>query len=381
MKIITDKVFYVGLDVDDKNFHGCMISAVTEKTFEFKCRPTIGALMKELKRHIEEGYELKCCYEATYIGFSLYRDLMANKVQCEVVAPSLIPEENKRKKTDKLDCRKLAKYYMKNLLTSVYVPTIEDETIRNLCRSRNYLSSQLASLKQHLISALRSIDLNYRREIGKDNASYWTQGHRVWIRKKLKEMGCTALKDNLELLMKQIENFEASIEQYDLKIEQYATNDKYRGKIAALKCIRGFNTNTAMTVLTEIVDIKRFKHPGYLTSFVGLDIKEYSSGGNERKFGITKMGNINIRTTIIEACQNAMKPPRLSYSLKQRRKGIALDIVAIADKCMDRLYKKSMRMLFNKKHINKVKVACARECLAFVWEMLNAVEYKSIQAA
>jgi transposase len=381
MKIITDKLLYVGLDVDDKNFHGFMISAVTEKTFEFKCRPTIGALMKELNRYKEDGYELKCCYEATYIGYSLHRDLKANGVACEVIAPSLIPEENrkKRKKTDKLDCRKLAKYYMKNLLTPIYVPSVEDETVRNLCRSRNYLSEQLKAVKQHILSILRSANLSYRQEINQHNASYWTETHRKWLRRKIQEMGHQALKDNLLLLITQIESTESLIEQYDIKIEQYSTTNQYKEKVAALKCIRGINTHSAMSIVTEIIDIRRFKHPRSLTSFIGLDLEEYSSGENIKKFGITKMGNKNLRTTVVECFQCAIKPPRIGKSLKERRQGISLNIIAIADKCMDRLYKKSMKLLFNRKHINKVKIACAREALGFIWEMLNAVDNKVMQ--
>ncbi len=58
-----------------------------------------------------------------------------------------------------------------------------------------------------------------------------------------------------------------------------------------------------MTLITEIGNIRRFKHPNKLTSYCGLDVAEYSSGGKEKKFGITKMGNRQIRTAAIESCQ------------------------------------------------------------------------------
>ena len=59
--------------------------------------------------------------------------------------------------------------------------------------------------------------------------------------------------------------------------------------------------------------------------------------------------------------------------MKAGRKDTAPELVAIADRCMRRLNKKGNRLLLSGKHPNKVKVACAREMVGFVWESLNAV--------
>ena len=128
-----------------------------------------------------------------------------------------------------------------------------------------------------------------------------------------------------------------------------------------------------MTLITEIGDIKRFSHPAKLTSYAGLDISESSSGGKEKKFGITKMGNHRIRTTVVESCQKSSMDYRVSKRLRADRKGQPKEIVDIADRCMKRLRKKSLRLQHANKHINKVKVACAREFLCFTWEALMAV--------
>ncbi|NOT77836.1 MAG: IS110 family transposase [Bacteriovoracaceae bacterium] len=50
---------------------------------------------------------------------------------------------------------------------------------------------------------------------------------------------------------------------------------------------------TAMTLITEIGDIKRFKHPKQLTSYCGLDIAEYSSGGKRKKIWNNKDGKLS----------------------------------------------------------------------------------------
>ena len=60
----------------------------------------------------------------------------------------------------------------------------------------------------------------------------------------------------------------------------------------------------------EIGDIKRFPHPRQLMSWVGMDIREYSSGGKHNRFGITKQGNRYLRSAFIEANQRGYRTAR-----------------------------------------------------------------------
>lgn len=129
-----------------------------------------------------------------------------------------------------------------------------------------------------------------------------------------------------------------------------------------------------MSLIVELGDVKRFDHPKRLASYAGMDLREYSSGGKEHKYSITKHGNRHIRTAVIEAAQYAWQPSRISKRLKQKRKGVETKLIAIADRCMSRLHSKAIRLLYKGKTKNKVKVACARELLCFLWESLNAVK-------
>ena len=125
-----------------------------------------------------------------------------------------------------------------------------------------------------------------------------------------------------------------------------------------------------MMVITELGDVKRFKSPTNLFSYCGFDIIEYSSGGKEKKYSMSKDGNRFVRDAMIEANQYSLNTPKVSYQLQLRRRGIDKDFRKIADRCMRRLHKKGTRLLYAGKHRNKVKVACAREMLGFVWESL-----------
>lgn len=365
------KVLHVGLDVDDKSFHIGAFCKETGEIFEMTSKPNTGHLMRKLEKFTKQDFDLKICYEATYIGYSLCRDLNKNNLKTEIIAPSMIPEiSSNRVKTDRLDAKKLAQYYANDLLTPIYVPTAEDEQERDLLRGRTFLIDQRKKLKKHILSACRRNNLNYKAE--KNAKNYWTQRHENWLIDKANKLS-GPLKISFEILLRQYEKISEGIAEYDKAIEELSETDKYKKKKDALNCFRGIDTLTAMTLITEIGDVKRFKHPKQLTSYCGLDVAEYSSGGKEKKFGITKMGNSRIRTASIESCQLADRAFTLSKRLKRHREGQDAKIIDIADKCSKRLKKKANRLLNTGKHRNKVKVACAREFLGFVWEALSAV--------
>lgn len=59
-------------------------------------------------------------------------------------------------------------------------------------------------------------------------------------------------------------------------------------------------------MITEIGDIQRFPHPRQLMSWIGMDVREYSSGGKHNRMGITKQGNRYLRTAFVEANQRRL---------------------------------------------------------------------------
>ena len=160
---MSEKIIYVGLDVDDQNFHGAAFIPATGEVSEFKCRPNIKGLINQLEslKAKQQDFNLKICYEATYIGFTLQRDLAVEGYDCEVVAPSSIPRvHGNQVKTDRLDATKLAQFYSAGLLTIVTPPEVETEKDRDLMRSRQFILHQLSEVRTHIQSLLRRNNLN-----------------------------------------------------------------------------------------------------------------------------------------------------------------------------------------------------------------------------
>jgi len=366
-------IIYVGLDVDDTQYHGSALDKNTGEVIHIKCRPTLNGLLGQLEklRQYFPGSTLTLCYEASYIGFTLQRDLTDKGYACVVVAPTSIPSpRSKQIKTDRIDASQLAQFYANGLLTLVSVPEREQEQDRDLIRSRQHLVQQRTELRTHVQALLRRNGLHYKEQTG--NKTHWTKYHYCWLARTV-EAATGSLKANLELLLRQLKGLNALLVDYTQQIEALANTPRYQKPVQALTCYKGIKNLFALTMITEIGDIKRFPHPRQLVSWIGMDIREYSSGGKHNRFGITKQGNRYLRTAFIEANQRGYRTARITKDIKARRAHTAPELIDIADRCLRRLNKKGNRLLIGGKHPNKVKVACAREMVGFVWESLNKV--------
>ena len=100
--------------------------------------------------------QMKLCYEASYVGFSLKRELNALSYDCAVVALSSNPRRpGKSVKTDRIDVTELAEFYANDLLTIATAPEAELEQDCDLLRSRQQLKQQQGALRRHVQSLLR----------------------------------------------------------------------------------------------------------------------------------------------------------------------------------------------------------------------------------
>ena len=130
---------FVGLDVHKDSIAGAHALGHSADPPVFV--GTVGTrqadLSKLVRRRQAKNPDLVFAYEAGPCGYGLYRDLTAQGFRCQVVAPSLIPKKPGDKvKTDRRDAIELARLLRSGDLTRVYVPTVEDEAIRDLCRAR-----------------------------------------------------------------------------------------------------------------------------------------------------------------------------------------------------------------------------------------------------
>jgi transposase len=133
-------------------------------------------LTKLVRRLQAKTPDLVFAYEAGPCGYGLYRDLTAQGFRCQVVAPSLIPKKPGDKvKTDRRDAVELARLLRSGDLTRVYVPSIEDEAVRDLCRARDAARLTLKNAKLRLKALLLRLGRHY---VGRAD---WNDAHRRWL--------------------------------------------------------------------------------------------------------------------------------------------------------------------------------------------------------
>ena len=312
---MNETIVYVGIDVDDARYHGSALNQCTGEVLDFQCRATLKGLVGQLEKvqAYFGGVQLKLCYEASYVGFSLQRDLKDRGYDCEVVAPTSIPRRaGKSVKTDRIDATELAQFYANGLLTIVNAPDVQVEHDRDLLRSRQQLMHQQGALRRHIQSLLRRNGFDYKAQT--QRKTHWGKHHYAWLEKTIER--CSAgLRTNVSLLLRQLKSLDAILVAYSEEVQALALTPRYREAVKALTCYKGIKHLFAMTMITEVGDVKRFAHPQKLVSWIGMDIREYASGGKSSRFGITGQGNRYLRTAFIEANQRGYRTARLSKDI------------------------------------------------------------------
>lgn len=367
-------LLHIGIDIDKNKYQISAFNMISGEILNFKSKANVSSLLKVLNP-LRENFHLKVCYEASIFGYTLCRQLNKELIATEVIAPSLIPKIPGRSvKTDRIDAEQLAQFYANQQLVPIHIPTAEDEATRNLIRNRGFLVSQKSALKIKTLATCRLANIDYHSEC--PGKVYWTQIHRQWLEAEIEKLDeVDTFRFDIEQQLIALGHLEDRVKSYDEKINEMAQTPKYQKKVEVLSCFRGIATLTAMKVVTEIGDIKRFKHPKNLTSYCGLDIQEYSSGSKQKKGGITRQGNKHLRTALVESCQARFSSSTsLTKRIRVARQGLAMKYLRTVERCDKRLKKKKRQLENRGKHSNKIKVACAREKLGFIWEALRKVE-------
>ena len=224
----------------------------------------------------------------------------------------------------------------------------------------------LKKVKQQILSfCLRH---NYRFD---GTINHWTQAHLKWLR-SLKPEGLYA--EILQEYLLTYDNLTNKLERFDKRIEELASNETYQENVHKLSCFIGVKTVTALAVLTEVGDFKRFASAQHFASYIGLTPGEDSSGDDQNRLGITKAGNRHVRSLLVEAAQSYSHGQIgfKSKALKARQAGNSPEVIAYADKANERLRRKYYRMVLkNNKKTNVAKTAVARELACFMWGMIT----------
>jgi transposase len=180
-----------------------------------------------------------------------------------------------------------------------------------------------------------------------------------------------ALKIVIEEYVQAIDRAQNRVDRFKAHLKSLLENWEWKPVVKALMACKGFQEVAAMTIISELGDLRRFAHPRQLMAFVGLVPSEHSSGGSRRQGSITKCGNTHARWMLVEAAQHARRTPKVSGELTRRQQGQSNQVKELSWRMQNRLHKKYVRLRIRGKQESKCIVAVAREMLGFIWELQN----------
>src|ERR1700692_813291 len=172
---MKNKVRFLGLDV-----HADTIAvAIAEPNGEVRSLGTISNRAESIRKMVKKlgtADQLRACYEAGPTGYVLYWQLAELGVNCEVIAPTLVPvKAGDRVKTDRRDAARLARSHRSGDLTAVWVPDAGSEALRDLVRAREAAKQDQLRARHRLSKFL--LRSGQRPAQG---MKAWTQAYMIW---------------------------------------------------------------------------------------------------------------------------------------------------------------------------------------------------------
>jgi len=364
-------VINIGIDVHKDSYSLCSYSFATKQAFGQTRIASDSKLVIKYVRKLQESQpnvEVLCGYEAGPTGYGLYRDLEKAGIGCVIMAPTTLPKASGNYvKNDRLDAMELSKHLAFGTYSAVHVPTSEDEAVKNYTRLRNTRVDALKKAKQNLLSFL----LRYGR-VFSEGKNYWTQIHYTWLKRQ--QFTDPVDQETFNEYLQEVHDQQDKVDRYNQRIEELSQLDAYREKVAKLRCFRGIETHTALSLVSEIGDFSRFANAQQFSAYLGLVPGEDSSGQREKRGGITKAGNTRLRLLLIEGANATLRSSlygQKSKRLKARQEGNEADVIAYADKANRRLHRVYNNLTNRGVIKNKATVAVARELSCFIWGMMN----------
>jgi transposase len=356
------RITWVGLDVHKDTIAVCWLRADSqaEETREI---PNEERAIRTLFKRLAADGELRTCYEAGPCGYPVRRQLEQMGIACDVIAPAMIPRRpGDRIKTDSRDARKLARLYRAGELTPIRVPTEAEEAVRDLVRCREDLCQDVTRMRHRLLKFL----LRHGR-IWRDTRN-WTDRHWAWLRAQ--RFPLPAAQRTLDEYLAQLDFGIDRLRTLDAEIATVADKEPWKPLVGRLRCLRGIDTLSALTLLVEIQDFRRFRSPRELMNFVGLVPSIHSSGASVHRGSITKSGNAHVRRVLVEAAWHYRHRPMMAGRLRERAAGQPEPIRTEAMKAQHRLHMRYRHLVGHGKRPPVAVVAVARELCGFIWALL-----------
>ena len=325
---------YVGIDCHLKSWK------ITICTDEFEVRtfsqePDVYQLVNHLTRNYPKA-NYTCVYEAGFSGFWLQRKLAEFNIECLVAHPADIPtmDKERKQKSDKIDSRKLSRSLKNREIEGIYIPPVHIQESKSLLRARAKVVNDTVRVKNRIKFFLMYYGITLKNYV-----------NRSWGKQFITELETVVLdteagQEALKAYIDELHFLKSKEKQLNEAIKKLSTTGYFSKKVDLLLKVPSIGINTAMTFLSEIGDIKRFRSLDQLCCYFGLIPNTHSSGENGRVGRNTRRGNKFLKHKIIECAWIAVRkdPGLLLYYKKQvSRMEPNKAIIKVAKKLLNRI--------------------------------------------
>jgi transposase len=311
-----------------------------------------------LKEWIESNGCRNVAFESTGVYWrQLYRVL---EPCCSVVVanPAKIKKPSK-KKTDRVDSEWIAQLCLNDMIEPSRVFGGVLEQLRGLTRYRETIVVCIGQFKNRVHKLLSSCCINLSSVL---SDVFGTNGRKILklvlagksVDIILKSIKSKKVRDKEEQLRRAlascldpvsvrtirdclgvIEDMESLLAQVDERIKLIV--EPWAGELEVLQSIPGISFVSAVTILSEIGEVKDFLTPGNLVSWCGLAPSVYQSAGKLVTGRITKQGSKHVRRMLVQVSHViARMDNKLSvfYERIAERRGKKKAIVALSRKLL-----------------------------------------------
>jgi transposase len=309
-------------------------------------------LKRRLKRHqwlkvLLDNTEPGCvigmetCASAHHWG----RELQSRGYTVRLIPPQFVKPYVKSNKNDARDAEAICEAMSRPNMRFVTVKTVEQQDIQATHRIRSELMSQRTAKANQMRGLVAEYGLVAPKQLSSLRAAI-----PCWLEDA--ENGLTGDFRNLlhgvwnDLLM-----LDDRVEEMDKLIKQLADNHE---ACVRLQQLRGVGPMIATALVATVGDARQYRRSRQMAAAIGITPKQHSSGDRDRMLGISKRGDVYLRTLMIHGARSA---------------------VAVAKHKDDRL-SRWVTNIATKRHPNVAAVALANKTARMAWAMLrNETDY------
>lgn len=338
--ILKGQRIYVGLEDAKKSWK---LSVRSNKIVVQ--RLSIEAEYEKLRNYFRKNFpecKITVMYEAGFRGFELHDKLVSDGWDCVVTPPHTVTQEKcSKQKNDPIDASRLSKNLENGDYKKCHVPVRQVREDRQVSRLYGQLQNDITRTCNRIRRTIEYHGLERYFPSGAWGRKQYQEAEKIVSGLKIGE----SLRFVLEMFFKELKQLRQFQNEVLRKLRVLAKSEKYNAAVKILLTAPGVGQLTSIRLVLEWGDVRRFKRKEEFASFLGLIPSDFSTGDNEHLGHITKQGNRQVRSWLIECAWVAIRHDpvllekfnRVAQDAQGKMKYKKMAIVAVARKLAMRL--------------------------------------------